>query len=264
MKSPVPRPIAAGALLAAVTLAACHRGGAAAAAAPAPGAAADTVRSVPAPAVAESREPRAESRSFTPADVRFMRGMIHHHAQALAMTALVPERASRDDMRLLAQRIEVSQRDEIALMRRWLTDRGLKAPSDEMLASMHHAQAPHDSAGHAATGHHDMAAMQGMAGMAGMAHDSTMPDMGAMPGMLTPEQLARLAAAKGADFDRLFLEDMIHHHEGALKMVADVFATPGAGQEPEVFRLASDVEADQRAEIARMQALLRATPDRLP
>jgi uncharacterized protein (DUF305 family) len=79
-----------------------------------------------------------------------------------------------------------------------------------------------------------------------------------MPGMLTDAELARLAAARGAEFDRLFLESMIRHHEGALVMVADYFKTPGAGQESEAYRLASDVDADQRAEIRRMRSLLPA------
>ena len=77
-----------------------------------------------------------------------------------------------------------------------------------------------------------------------------------MPGMLTPDQMGRLAAAAGPEFDRLFLEGMIAHHAGALTMVADLFASPGAGQEPETFAFASDVEADQRIEITRMQELL--------
>jgi uncharacterized protein (DUF305 family) len=79
-----------------------------------------------------------------------------------------------------------------------------------------------------------------------------------MHGMLTPEQLARLAAASGAEFDRLFLAAMIIHHEGALRMVADLFASPGAAQEEEIFTFASHVEADQRIEIARMHRMLRA------
>ena len=75
--------------------------------------------------------------------------------------------------------------------------------------------------------------------------------------MLTPEEMARLAAAKGPAFDKLFLEDMIRHHEGALVMVRELFATPGAGQESEIFTFASDIEADQRMEIARMVAMLK-------
>jgi uncharacterized protein (DUF305 family) len=78
-----------------------------------------------------------------------------------------------------------------------------------------------------------------------------------MPGMLTPEQMDQLAAAKGPAFDRLFLDFMIRHHEGALTMVKELFATPGAAQDSDVFAFASDVDADQRMEIARMSALLK-------
>lgn len=183
-----------------------------------------------APPVGARITPRAAASDtgvrFTAADVRFIQGMMGHHAQALAMTALVPVRTAREDMRLLAQRIEVSQRDEITLMRHWLEDRRQTVPD----SASHHID--HD-------GGHDMA----------------MPDM-RMPGMLTPEQMAQLSAASGADFDRLFLELMIQHHEGALVMVARLFATPGAGQETAVFAFASEVDADQRAEIRRMQAML--------
>jgi uncharacterized protein (DUF305 family) len=77
-----------------------------------------------------------------------------------------------------------------------------------------------------------------------------------MPGMLTPAQMAQLDSARGPAFDRLFLTGMIQHHSGALMMVKDLFAVPGAGQAPEMFRFASDVDADQRAEIARMQGML--------
>ena len=179
----------------------------------------------PSPAPAAARADTG-ARRHTAADVRFMRGMIAHHGQALEMTALVPARTPREDLRILARRIEVSQRDEIATMRRWLQDRGEAVPSAEEHA--HHA------------------------GMAGMRHE-------AMPGMLTPEEMARLSAATGAEFERLFLELMIRHHQGALSMVAELLATPGAAQEADTFRFASDVDADQRAEIARMRAMLRAT-----
>lgn len=160
------------------------------------------------------------------ADVRFILGMIPHHAQALAMTALVPARSRRDDIRLLAQRIERSQKDEIAAMERWLRRRGEAAPS----ADPHHAH-----------------------------HGAPPPDsQPLMPGMLTHEELMQLETATGAEFDRLFLERMIRHHQGALTMVKELFATPGAAQDPELYRFASDVDADQRAEITRMQTLLRA------
>jgi uncharacterized protein (DUF305 family) len=166
--------------------------------------------------------------SYTPADVRFMQGMIAHHAQALAMTALLSERTTRADMHLLAQRIDVSQKDEIALMKHWLERRNQVVP-DVDLAHAHHDMSSHS-----------------------------------MPGMLTPEQLADLAKANGSEFDRLFLQDMIRHHEGALVMVRDLLATNGAAQESEVFQFASDIEADQRAEIARMRALLAASPGAKP
>ncbi len=157
---------------------------------------------------------------YTPADVRFMQGMIAHHAQALVMTALLPERTTRSDMHLLAQRIEVSQKDEIGLMRRWLQSR------NQPVANM---------------------------------SDMSMPNNVLMPGMLTPAQLADLAKTKGPEFDRLFLQDMIRHHEGALVMVRDLLATNGAAQESQIFQFASDIDADQRAEIMRMRALLAAS-----
>jgi uncharacterized protein (DUF305 family) len=154
----------------------------------------------------------------TAADVRFMQGMIGHHAQALEMTALLPSRTSREDMRLLALRIEVSQADEIKMMQRWLEARGQQAPG----LHAHHA-----------------------------------PGAPLMPGMLTPEEMGRLADARGERFDRLFLDLMIKHHAGALVMVEQLFSTPGAGQEAEIFAFASDVEADQRMEIERMGAMLK-------
>jgi uncharacterized protein (DUF305 family) len=153
----------------------------------------------------------------TPADAAFMQGMIAHHMQAVEMVALLNSRTTREDLRMLGLRIEVSQSDEIRMMQRWLEARG---------------QQP--SAVHA---HHGDGAML-------------------MPGMLTPEEMARLAEAKGPVFDRLFLEGMIKHHEGALVMVKQLFATPGAAQEAEVFAFASDVDSDQRMEIDRMRSLL--------
>jgi uncharacterized protein (DUF305 family) len=155
---------------------------------------------------------------FTPGDVKFMQGMIHHHAQAVDMTALLPSRTASEDMKKLALRITLSQEDEMKMMREWLQARGQEVPGE-------HA-------------HH-------------------MPGAPMMPGMLTPEEMARLAAAKGTEFDRLFLEGMIKHHAGALTMVEELFATSGAGQESEIFAFASDVEADQRMEIDRMGAMLK-------
>ena len=169
--------------------------------------------------------------AYTQADVHFMQGMIGHHAQALAMVALIPLRTSREDIRALGKRIEVSQKDEIALMQQWLRDRHQEVPSTD-ISHMH------DVSGHA---------MQ----MSGMAMSDTL-----MPGMLTPHQMKELANAKAPEFDALFLKGMIQHHKGALAMVAQLLGTTGSGQEPEVFRFAAEVDSDQRAEIARMDGLL--------
>lgn len=175
--------------------------------------------------VVQAEQARDNSKvQFTPADATFMQGMIHHHAQALDMTELLATRTNSDDMKKLALRISVSQTDEIKMMRRWLTVRGQEVPGE-------HA-------------HH-------------------MPGAPLMPGMLNAEEMARLAAAKGTDFDRLFLEGMIKHHGGALTMVHDLFATPGAGQDSEIYAFASDVDADQRMEIDRMAAMLAALKEPL-
>jgi uncharacterized protein (DUF305 family) len=80
-------------------------------------------------------------------------------------------------------------------------------------------------------------------------------DHGGLPGMLTNEQLSELAAAGGNEFDRLFLEYMILHHEGAIVMV-DMLLTGEGGQEPGLNQLANHIDADQRVEIARMKRLL--------
>jgi uncharacterized protein (DUF305 family) len=154
---------------------------------------------------------------YTPADVRFMQGMIHHHAQAVDMTVLLASRTTSDVMRKLAQRIEVSQADEIKMMQRWLEARGQEVPGPH---AHHAAGAP------------------------------------LMPGMLTEAEMGQLAAAKGIEFDRLFLQFMIKHHTGALVMVKELFSTAGAAQEGEIFGFASDVDADQRMEINRMSAML--------
>lgn len=158
----------------------------------------------------------------TAADIEFMQEMIGHHQQAIDMAELLRTRTSDDAMRKLGQRIAISQADEIHMMQRWLT--------------AHHERLPDEHAMH----------MHGGAML--------------MPGMLTPEEMAELARATGPGFERLFLQGMIKHHEGALKMVADLLASRGAAQEPQIFGFASDVDADQRAEIARMRAMLDAYP----
>jgi uncharacterized protein (DUF305 family) len=173
-----------------------------------------------------------------------MRMMIHHHAQAVEMTALVPDRTRREDMLLLAQRIRAAQADEIRWMEQWLERRG------EALS--HEADEVH--AGHEAHGGHD-----GHAGHDPVATDpapSVHVDHAGMPGMLSPDELDRLAAARGAEFDRLFLEFMIYHHEGAIVMVQELFASEEGGQDGETYEFAAHVESDQRMEIDRMRSML--------
>jgi uncharacterized protein (DUF305 family) len=178
-------------------------------------------------ATGEAQEPATPvSARYTAADVRFMQDMIIHHAQAVEMTALVAARTERADVRRLAARIEVSQEDELEFMRRWLEARDQAVPD--------------------AHGHHG--------GHGGHGHDDAEHRL--MPGMVGAEDMARLRAATGSEFDGLFLELMIRHHEGALVMVEELMATDGAGQESEIFQFASHVDSDQRIEIARMRMML--------
>ena len=162
------------------------------------------------------------------ADVQFMAGMIPHHAQAVRMSALVPARSQHPQIRVLAERIAVSQKDEINLMQHWLRDHGQTVP-------------PADATHHR------------------MQHGGVVHDM-LMPGMLTEEEFARLERARGTEFDRLFLQYMIRHHQGAVEMVDTLFKSYGAAQDETVFRFASDVFADQTTEIDRMQRLLAQLP----
>jgi uncharacterized protein (DUF305 family) len=204
--------------LAAVAAASCKTAGTPAPAIVQPGAPGQASK------VVQAEQARDLSKvQFTPADVTFMQGMIHHHGQAVDMTQLLATRTNSDDMKKLALRIELSQNDEMKMMRRWLAARGQEVPGE-------HA-------------HH-------------------MPGAPMMPGMLSAQEMERLAAAKGTEFDRLFLEGMIKHHAGALTMVQELFATPGAGQDSEIYAFASDVDADQRMEIDRMAAMLAAIKER--
>lgn len=174
-----------------------------------------------APAGADSA--RGGGGDYTAADVRFMTGMIHHHAQAVLIAGWAPTHDASPSLRALCERIVVGQGDEIALMQRWLRDR--------------HEALPDLNAAHAMMPEMDPATM--------------------MPGMLTGEQLAQLDRARGREFDRLFLTFMIQHHRGAITMVNQLFGQ-GAGEQERVYRFASDVFADQTTEIARMQKMLAA------
>lgn len=192
----------------------------------APGAASRTLD--PSDPAHQTRHPHTE------ADVLFMQNMIHHHEQALQMARMVPDRTDNPQIRLLAHRIDRSQMDEIRLMQRWLADRGEEAPGVGVDHD-HHAHHGHHAAGHD-EGH-------------------------LMAGMLTEEQLQQLADARDAEFDRLLLEFMIYHHEGAIQMVEELFSSYGAGQDSEIFRFASHVDSDQRIEIGRMERMLQEMSD---
>lgn len=193
-----------------------------------------TTSASPAPAPPDARTAELEAiyrartdsarMRFSPADVHFFTGMIGHHAQALVMARLVPTHGSSSSIRTLAARITNAQQDEIALMQRWLRDRDQPVPIYEI-------------AGITLTIHGADHAMH-------------------MPGMLTQSQLEQLDQARGQEFDRLFLTYMIQHHQGAVTMVDDLFQTDGAAQGDMVFKLASDIQVDQRTEIARMKQML--------
>jgi uncharacterized protein (DUF305 family) len=169
---------------------------------------------------------RADSirKPYTAADVEFMSHMIHHHAQAIVMARWAPTHGASRAVQRLADRIINAQVDEIGTMQTWLRDRRQPVPE----------------------------ATPGgvMMNMGGMQHEML------MPGMLTEAQMKQLDAARGAEFDRLFLTYMIQHHKGAVSMVKELFDTYGAGIDDTVFKFASDVNVDQTTEIARMEKLL--------
>ena len=169
------------------------------------------------------------------ADVRFMQGMIMHHAQAVEMTALIESHTTTKDLRSRGARISHSQSDEIKFMKRWLETRG--EPISQTMPDMP-INMPMDMSSHAGHSGHSML----------------------MPGMLTAKQMEALRRAKGEEFDRLFLTGMIQHHNGALIMVKDLFDTAGAGQDAEVFNFATDVDSGQRAEIRIMQTMVGENP----
>jgi len=181
---------------------------------------------VPAPAAAQAFAPPVGDsgrRGYTAADVRFMSGMIYHHAQAILIAGWAPSHDAGPSVQTLCDRIVASQKDEIALLSRWLATRHEAVPQPDP----EHMMMPGMDPGHM------------------------------MPGMLTDEQLAQLDHARGPDFDALFLRLMIQHHQGAVTMVNQLFAA-GAGEEEPVYKMASSVYADQTTEIERMQRMLAA------
>jgi uncharacterized protein (DUF305 family) len=170
----------------------------------------------------------APSKAPFGADVEFMQGMIMHHQQAVDMVALLRTRGKSPTLQSFGQKISISQSDEIRFMKQWLESRG-KPTTMEMDHS-----------------HMSAADMKNMNML--------------MPGMLTPEQMATLAKARGTQFDHLFLTGMIQHHGGALTMVDELFKTPGAAQDPVLFDFATDIDATQSAEIKIMREMLKEKP----
>ena len=168
---------------------------------------------------------------YVQADVEFMQGMIPHHAQAVKMCGMAPTHAGKREVKLMCERMLISQRDEIKMMRIWLLDRGQFVPAPDAT-------------------HHTMT-MPG-----GMKHDML------MPGMLTDEEMAQLDKARGDAWDRMFLTGMIKHHQGAITMVDVLMKAPGGAQGDDIYGFASDIFADQTAEIERMQKLLDAKESR--
>ena len=169
------------------------------------------------PVVLSAQSPK----TYTAADVAFIQGMIHHHAQAILIAGWAKSHGASASVQQLCDRIVVSQTDEITIFQRWLAQRGQTTV--------------------------DLAATHAM-----------MPSMdphSVMPGMLTDQQLAALDAARGDQFDQLFLQDMIQHHQGAITMVNGLFAV-GSGEDETVYKFATDIYADQTTEIARMQKML--------
>lgn len=156
------------------------------------------------------------SPSYSEDDVLFVRDMLHHHSQAIEMTGFVVDRSDDEDVRLLAERMDISQTDEMAVLEKWLQDRG-EPVRDPDASHAHSAES--------------------------------------MPGLLTDAEMAQLEAAEGEEFDILFLTFMIKHHQGAIQMVQELYAADG-GQEPEIDTFARHVEADQGIEITRMQRML--------
>ena len=178
---------------------------------------------------------------YTKADIDFMTGMIHHHAQAIYISRWAVSHNADAAVQRLTARIINAQTDEITLMQTWLKDRLQPVP---VVDTTGRVTMPAAAGG--AAGGHDMHAGHDMSAMGGMM----------MPGMLSDAQLKELDAARGPDFDRLFLTLMILHHRGAVTMVKELFTSDGAGQDETIFKFANDVEVDQSTEIKRMYTMM--------
>jgi len=167
-------------------------------------------------------------RPYTKADIEFMSGMIGHHSQAVKMAEWAPSHGASKSLQIYCGRVAMAQTAEIGLMQQWLRERNQPVPEQDP---------------------------RGMKMTMG-GREMFM----AMPGMLTEDQMKELDAARGVEFDRLFLTYMIQHHKGAIKMVETLENSPGADQDEIVFKFSNDVQADQSTEIDRMQQMLDELP----
>lgn len=172
------------------------------------------------PAPTQAAHPGPPMQPYTDADVEFITGMIPHHTQAILISSWAPSHEANQQIRNLTERIVVGQSDDLVLMKQWLGDRGKPIPET------------------------------------GGGHDHMMH----MPGMLTAEQMAQLDAARGTQYDRLFLTFMIQHHQGALQMVDKLFGSSGAANDDFIYKIASDIHAEQEIEIERMKSMLASLP----
>lgn len=167
-------------------------------------------------------------RPYTQADIEFMSGMIGHHSQAVKMAEWAPSHGASKSLQIYCGRVAMAQTAEIGLMQQWLKERNQPVPENDPR------------------------------GMKMKMNGSELFMM--MPGMLTEDQMRELDAARGIEFDRLFLTYMIQHHKGAIKMVETLENSPGADQDEIVFKFSNDVQADQSTEIDRMQLMLDELP----
>ena len=169
----------------------------------------------------ESEATNIANTSYINADVKFLQGMIVHHEQAILMSEMADIRTNNETILDLAKRIDASQKDEINFMESWLKDRN---EFQNISNSSHQNHKMHTSMN--------------------------------MEGMATPKQLDDLRDAKSTDFDRLFLQLMINHHDGALQMVEELKKYPGNAYDPILNEFVSDLINDQGVEIERMNVLL--------
>jgi uncharacterized protein (DUF305 family) len=163
---------------------------------------------------------------FNDADVEFASAMVPHHAQALEMVGLTVGRDLSPEVQELAATIREAQAPEVEQMTDWLTAWDEPVPE----TSLNHANAHSDG--------HDLAGMA---------------DAEDMPGMMTADEIDELEAAADTEFEPLFLEMMIEHHEGAVEMAQ---TERNDGEHADAVALATSIEASQTEGIETMERLL--------